>query len=930
MNKDFLYQLAQYIHDKNYDLEHTWMVLPSKRAGTFFINYLSEIKKSTFIAPQILSVTDLLDQLNPVQKIDKIETVIRLYSSYCKILQAQNKIPEGFDEFLSWSGNLLKDFGDLDRYLINTNEFFSHINDAKAIELWNLDGSPLTAGEEEFIAFWKNLGFLYHDFQQQCIDKNEFSSSLHLKNTAQNISQIIQKIPEHIQIVIAGLNALTAAEEKIINALVNTQKAEIIWDMDAYYVKNNIQEAGIFMRRYLQKWPNNNSQWLHKSFEEAKNITIYECNSRYGQVKAMASNLQKQSPTEALRTAVVLNEEDLLLPMLYALPNNVETANITMGYALDNTPLANLITTLLDIWRKSKGNKQAVYYYKDVFKLIDHPFAAELFGKNTDFNGFKTDIQQYKKVYLSKNFIAKYLGEEMSLVCFPEDSDLIGGKILHQLLKIIQILKENIEKGDAADLDKGLKIEYLYHYTIALRKLTQTIDKHFVEFNLNSAKSLIKQVLNKEKISFFGEPLSGIQIMGMLETRAIDFDTVYILSANEGVLPQGRKNNSFFPFDIAKYYGLPTHHEQDAIFAYYFYRLIQKAKNVHLFYYTSSDGLGTSGEPSRFIQQIQKELPEYSTNHSINFQTYAPSPNLDKKTKTIQKSPEVIAKFKNYLQGAVSPSAINTYLNCNMDFYYKYLLGLKEEEELEENIGSASFGTVIHNTLEKLYQPTINRVLKIADIEFFQKNFKHILMKEFEDTLNADNIKTGFNQLQFTIAQNYINQFLEKEKIFLTKLGFPYTIISLENSCEVTVNLNTQFGVQTVNLKGTVDRLGKYSDTYHLVDYKTGKVEGKNLNFTNNEKLIDGTKSKAVQLQLYAYLLLKKAEFSDLKNIEASIFSFKNQKEGYIYLTLNKENQSTQEIISNTEEILTQIVEDMLDNQKNIEHNPQSLYCVYC
>lgn len=930
MNKDFLFQLAKYIYDNNYDLENTIMVLPSKRAGTFFIKCLSELKNENFVAPKIVSVTDLLDLINPVKKIDKLETIIKLYSNYCKILKEQNKIPESFDEFLSWSGNLLKDFGDLDRHLINTTEFFNHINDAKALELWNLDGSPLTAGEEEFITFWKNLGLLYHAFENECMLKNEFSSSLHLKVTAQNISTLEQSISYNLKFVIAGLNALTIAEEKIFNALINSKKAEIIWDMDNYYVQNPIQEAGTFIRRYLKKWPNKNSDWFNKGFEETKNINIYECNSRYGQVKALTNTLQKQNTQEALRTAIVLNEEDLLLPLLYALPNNIETANITMGYALENTPLSNLISTLLDIWRKSKGNENLVYYYKDVFKLIDHPFANELFGCEANFQQFKIDVQQFKKVYISKSFIEKYFNPNICNFCFPPEKELIGVKIFKQILKILQILKQNIENGNTKDLDKGLKIEYLYHYTITLRKVSQTIDKENIKFNLTSAKSLIKQVLNKEKISFFGEPLSGIQIMGMLETRAIDFDTVYILSTNEGVLPQGRKNNSFFPFDISKYYGLPTHHEQDSIFAYYFYRLIQKAKNIHIFYYTSQDGLGGSGEPSRFIQQIIKELPEFNPQQKINFNTYAPSPSIQKSEKNIQKKPELIAKIKQYLQGSVSPSAINTYLNCNMDFYYKYLLGLKEEDELEENIGSASFGTVIHNTLEFLYKPTINRVLKIADIEHFQKTFKTKLIQEFESTLNAENIKTGFNQLQFTIAQNYINQFLEKEKIFLTKIQKPYTILALEKPFDTSLELDTKFGKQILNLKGTVDRLAKYGDTYHLVDYKTGNVKAEDLIFKDTNKLIDGSKSKAIQLQLYVYLLLKKDEFSNIQNIQASIFSFKNQKEGYIDLLMNKEKQTSEEIINNTEEILLNIIEDMLCDQNNIEHNPKSLYCLYC
>lgn len=930
MKESFLEELASYLLQKEANFEKTYLILPSKRAGTFFTKALAEISTKAILSPEILTVGDLLERLNPVKKLDKLSAIFYLYQCFIELKKEKNKAYESFDEFLTWGNNLLSDFGDVDRYLINTKDFFTYLNDAKAIELWNVDGSPLTPGEQDFIEFWQDMGELYHKFEQFNLQNQQLTASQLLKQSALNCAALCKNIPKNTKIYIAGLNALTPAEELIFKTLSKNISCEIIWDMDSYYISNENQEAGLFIRKHLDHFGQNTEKWLKQNFKAIpKEIDVVECNTKYAQVKAAADALLKVNENDTLKTAVILNDEDLLLPLLYALPENIQSANVTMGYALQNTPLANLVINLLDIWRKMKGSdEKGVYYYKEVFKLMDHPYALELFEDKNGIKKLKQQITEKNKIYISKNYLAQFLNAKVIDLCFPNAKLLNGKGINLQLLKILKLLKENIEsKKDEQESNKSLKLEYLYHYTIALRKLNRVMDQFNFPFDVKSAKTLIQQLLNKEKIAFFGEPLAGIQIMGMLESRALDFDRVLMLSANEGTLPQGRKNQSFFPFDISKQFSLPTHHEQDAIFAYYFYRLIQKAQKVELFYFTGKDNLGGNGEPSRFIQQLEKELPNYQKDTIFKHKTYAPSPVLQKNEHKIIKDENLIAKTKAFLKSGMSPSALNTFLNCPQDFYYKYLLGLSEQEEIEENIGNASFGTALHDTLEELYKLKINQVLQISDIEYFEKEYPKILQQKFKENLSEDNVKTGFNRLQLEVAQNYLKQYFKKEKAFLTTLDTPYTVLALEKNLSYTLNMEVAGESIELKVKGKLDRLGKYGGFYHLVDYKSGNVSANDLNFKHIEDLALGKKNKAMQLQLYAYLLLMDQNY---QNIVPCIFSLKNQQEGYMNLLHNKNIQSGAELKSATESVLQNIIEDMLDTKASIKHNANSLYCAYC
>lgn len=934
MDKDFLFQLAKQIHSDNYNLENLWVVLPSKRAGTFLKKSLAKCIESDFICPDIISVTDLITRLNPVKKMEPLKALFILYKHYQE-LHSKTKSEEvlTFDGFLSWAPTLLSDFGDIDRYLVDTKDYFNYINDVKAIELWNLDGQPLTQSELDFIAFWKNIGELYHSFQKECLKTGILTDSQLYKDTALNIKVHIDSIPKEVSIVIGGLNVLTPSEQKIIDELIKTKKAKIYWDLDQYYLKQNIQEAGKFLRSNISKWGKPDLEWLHDSFlTKTKEVRIHECNTKYGQVKAIAELLDKELDKEnQIKSAVVLNEEDLLIPLLYALPSNVESVNITMGYELQNTPLASLIFSIVELWRKMKGEEDSnnVFYYKDVFQVIDHPYAEILFQTKEAITKLRKEIIKNNKVYIGRGYLSKFFGENNVDVCFPLKKNIVGKSIVSQLLKILDILKKNVESELDEDTDKSLKIEYIYHYTIALRKLLHVADEFTVDFNVQSAKSLISQVINKEKISFFGEPLTGLQIMGMLETRALDFEHIILVSTNEGVLPQGKKNNSFFPFDIAKLFGLPTHQEKDAVFAYYFYRLIQKAKKVDLFYFTSNDDYGAAGEKSRFVEQLIRELPSYNPDTKISYQSYAPLPSINSNELIIKKDSALRDKALAYFKKGMSPSAVNTYLRCGKDFYYKYLLGLREQDEFEENMGSSSFGTAIHNTLEELYKPLVGKQLKVEHIELFEKSYLKELKRQFSSILSDNNFEKGYNRVQFEVASGYIKQYFYHEKKYLAGLSEPYIIQFVEKELKQKVEFEIDGELVEVVLFGKADRIGKVGDVYHVVDYKSGNVKSSELNVKDFKGLNSESKSKALQLLIYSYLVLK--EFPEIQNIEANIFSLKNQSEGYMPFQINKNKKIDRlTYLKETPLLINAICSEILNSEIDIIHNEKSLYCEYC
>lgn len=938
--ESFLKTLAKEIASRYETPGELCIVLPTKRAVVFFKQELAKAYNSTFWAPEFYSLGEFVEKLSGDKKEERLILILELYNSYLKVVDSE---PEDIESFLKWAPTLLGDFAEIDRYLIEPNNLFNYINEARALEYWNVNGEPLTEAQEKYLHFWKLLGKIYFQFNKDLKKEEKSYAGMQFRKVAENLNGLLNDFPFK-KVIFAGFNALSKAEEKIIFGLIKKGIAEVFWDSDRYYIDQPEQEAGMFMRRIKKAYPTIPFNWSFDFLKtQPKTINVVACNTDLAQSEYASTVLSEHySEKEGTKTAVVLNNEELLLPLLYNLPENIDSANITMGYNLKLTPLASFINIWLDLLNNYRDQKNGRhFYFKNVFRLLEHSYFSFLI------NDDHLKLKQLKERLVKRNVI--YVGqadfeENLPDVPFIQrlfEKDKTNAQGLNSsLLQVFSLLKDKfIPTQDQSgvvlsELERSMHIEYLYTYTTVLRKFDQLIQQsdHLKEIGNRIYKKLLNQLIGSESLSFFGEPLKGLQIMGMLETRLLDFDRLIVLSVNEGVLPQGKKENSFIPYDLKREFKLPTHTDHDAIFANHFYRLIQRAKNIDLVYLNGKNDFGASTEKSRFIDQLEFELPRVNPLVKIHSKGYTPEAKINADDIVFEKTNEIKEKIIAMLERGMSPSAFNKFIQCPLDFYYRYVLGLGEAEEIEENLQHSTFGTCVHETLEELYKPFVGKNLFVKDIESMLPKVNSILNLKFLEYLSQADLKSGNNLLTFEVAQQYVINFLKQEMktiVSAQNKKLDYRVIQQEEVLETTIPVNVQGRSILVKIRGFADRIGELGSTVQLIDYKTGNVTSTDLSISKWEALAtEPSKSKALQLALYGLAYLK--ENPSITDFEGGIYSFRNFKSGLLTLKSKRKKVSAVNILEEVPSVVEMIVTNMLNSSLEIAHNSKSLYCNYC
>ena len=929
----FLKKFAQEIADRYDSPDKLCVVLPTKRAVTFLKQELAQAYNKTFWAPDFYSLGEFVDSLCKNKKEERLILVLELYEAYLTVVK---KEPEDLGAFLKWAPTLLTDFAEIDQYLIEPRNIFGYINEARALEYWSVNGEPLTDAQKHYLHFWELLGEIYHAFQNLLKKKGKAYAGMQFREIAESISDIEKEI-KYEKILFAGFNALSASEEKIIYTLVKKGKADVFWDSDDYYLKSGEQEAGRFMRRILKRYPTVPFRWSENNIAtQSKNIRIVACNTDSAQTHYVGLELQKNfNPKKAIRTAVILNNEDLLLPLLYNLPANIDAANITMGYSLKLSPLTSFINACLDCWSNYRGEaQQKAYYFKSVFQIVEHPYFYHLTGGKIDeINILKEELIRKNVIYVGKGRFEKHFKQASFVPLLFNEKDGIGS-VVEVLLKIVVLLKEGISKAVLSDLEKSIQTEYLYSYTLILRKFHHLLDEseHLKTISIKVFKKLLNQLVASETLSFFGEPLKGLQIMGMLETRLLDFDKIIMLSVNEGVLPRGKKENSFIPYDIKREFGLPTHHDHDAVFANHFYRLLHQGKDVDLLYLNGQSDFGAATEKSRFIEQIAFELPLVNPTIQIEELSHNFSPQLSNLEVVFDKDEKILEVIKERLKKGISPSALNKFIACSLDFHYRYVLKLGEAEEVEENLKHSTFGTCVHYVLEMLYEPLVKKNLLAQDIQMMGKKVTPLLTSKFLEFLNMDDLMSGSNLLTFEVAKQYIQNFLElevKNIVGAQTNKIDYRVLSQEEKMSWTLPIAFEGENIEVKISGFADRIQQLGNQVQLVDYKTGNVVSTDLSFTSwDDLMVKPEKSKALQLAIYGYIYLM--QNPHINDFVAGIYSFRNLKSGLLQLKCNRKPVTANDLRENMPQVVEGIVHTMLDPTHAITHDKNAKYCNYC
>jgi ATP-dependent helicase/nuclease subunit B len=859
------------LNKKDLNLEDLVFILPSKRAGVFLKHQLPTLLEAPIFSPQILSIEEFVEELSGLQNVSNTELLFRLYDTYKEL----TKVPdlEPFDSFSKWAQILLQDFNEIDRYLIPHEHIFDYLNAIKELNHWSLE-TEQTDLIKNHLKFWKRLKDYYVAFTDDLLQSKQGYQGLIYREASENLEAYIENNSGK-KYIFLGFNALNISESNIIQGLLQNELAHIYWDIDTTFINDSIHDAGLFTRAHRTHWnyfKTHTFNWVTSYYTEKKNIQVIGIPKLIGQAKYIGQLLEELNYTNKnlSNVAVVLGEENLLMPVLNSIPKSITKLNVTMGLPLRYVPLASFFEHLFSI---HKNNTQS-FYYKDVIAILSHPSVYNLFEDGgTNISSYLVEfIQKNNLVYITSNDLCQQVSSHTELITLLfrpwKDKSVIA---LKHCSDLIFKMKTNF---DTNKQNHSLELEYLYRFNTLFNQLSKLNTTYAHLHSITTLHSIYKELLSSETLDLKGEPLEGLQIMGMLESRVLDFETVIISSVNEGILPSGKTNNSFIPFDVKVENNLPTYKEKDAVYAYHFYRLLQRAKNVYILYNTEIDAL-KGGEKSRFITQLEIEGI-----HKIKHTIVSPEvPIVEKKLKQITKTPLVIEALKKLALKGFSPSSLTNYMRNPIDFYYEKVLGIRQFDAVEENIAANTLGSVIHNTLEDFYKPLEGDLLMLNHLKMFKTKIKDTVTKHFKDLYKDGDFTKGKNLIIFEIAQRYILNFITTE-IQSLKKGHHIKIIAIEADEKIEINIE---GLNfPIKLTGKVDRIDQFNGITRVIDYKSGKVEQNKVEIVNWEDLTtDYDKySKSFQILCYAYMMHQKKHIT--LPIEAGIISFKNLNAGYL------------------------------------------------
>ena len=864
--------------------ENSVFILPSQRAGVFLKKALQEKIRNGFL-PEILSIENFIARVSEIDKIDAVPLLFNFYSCYKK----HTPSPETFDVFASWAVTALQDFNEIDQHLVDAKSIFNYLKDIQRIKNWDLKipmhSTPLM---KNHFSFMEKLGLYYSELYEHLITQKLGYQGLMYREAAKKISSFTQANSEK-SFIFLGFNALNKAEEFIFQTLLESDKSKVYWDIDSAFLKDKHQ-AGYFIRNYKNSWKyyeKNELKTVSNSFNSPKNIQVIGAAKNSSQLKYVGELLESFESYQ--QTAVVLADETLLPLALNALPKKIEGINITMGYPLKDLPSTLLFSLLFKLFLSQESLQKSTtnsFYFKDVIAILKHPLLFKTLSlPDEDLSmAISAQITKTNEVFLSKELIAQYLvplendKKEILMSLFKPFTTIED--FFTRLLGLISYLKEEVS---------AIEKEYLFRFYKIFTQLQQLQSTYNYVQSLKGLFQLFNQLIASETLSFQGEPLKGLQLMGMLETRVLDFENLIISSVNEGVLPAGNKQNSFIPFDVKLEYELPTFKEKDAIFSYHFFRLLQRAKNVYLLYNSESDSFG-AGEKSRFITQLS-QLKE-----DLNSIQIAPEVITEKTTlKSIDKSAYVLNKLEELAQKGLSPSSITSYLRNPLDFYQQKILGIKELEVVEETVASNTLGTIVHETLEALYKPFEGCVLHLDNLSSMEPKIDESILFYFKKNFHQKIILTGKNKLIFEVAKLFVKRFIKDEKKLVAD-GNRLELIATEQNLTASISVK---GIDfPIKLHGNVDRIDKLNGVLRIIDYKTGKVLPGDLRTSDFDTIADEKYSKAIQVLLYAFLYSKTPNYNPEESIEAGVISFKNLKDGFMKINFAESRKPADVVIS--------------------------------
>ena len=834
----FLQLVAHDLYTKiGNDLSRTVLVFPNKRANLFFNEYLAEESDQPIWSPAAMSISDLLQKLSVQKAGDPIRLVCELY----KVFKEEIESRETLDDFYFWGELLISDFDDVDKNMVDADKLFSNLQDLKnlmddyefldeeqeeAIRQFfqNFSIERRTELKEKFISLWDKLGIIYHRYRENLAELGIAYEGMLYRNVIEQLDTDRLKYDKY---VFVGFNVLNKVEKEFFQKLQKAGKAMFYWDYDLFYTQRiSKHEAGEFIKRNLIDFPNELPESYFDIFRKPKKIRYISASTENAQARFLpewvkATQTHTTQIVSEKENAIVLCNEALLLPVLHSIPQDVQNVNITMGFPLAQTPVYSFINAAMELQTNGYRPDTGRFTYEAVSKILKHPYTRQLSEHATR---LERELTKTNRFYPLPSELKK--DDFLTILFTPQSNIRELCDYLLRLIKSISILYR--KEGEYDDIFNQLYRESIFQSHLKINRLYSLIESGELSVRTDTLKRLITKVLTASNIPFHGEPAIGLQIMGVLETRNLDFRNLIMLSLNEGQLPKAGGESSFIPYNLRKAFGMTTIEHKNAVYAYYFYRLIQRAENITLLYNTSSDGLNR-GEESRFMLQLLVEGPHEITREYLEA-GQSPQNTLEIQ---IEKTPEILRRLYRAYDTAqpesviLSPSALNTYLDCRLRFYYRYVAGLKTPDEVSAEIDSALFGTIFHLSAQLAYTDlTANgKMIQREDLErllrdeiklqsYVDQAFKQELFKVAPEEKPEYN---GVQLINTKVIVSYLKQLLRNHLQYT-----PFEMVAMEKKVSEKITIQTALGPLTLRLGGTIDRMDAKEGTLRIVDYKTG------------------------------------------------------------------------------------------------------------
>ena len=956
----FLKEVAEHLYKKyGNEISQIHVVLPTRRACLYFKQYLSQVVSQTILMPEILSMDDFIKKMADVEWVDQVNLLFELYRSY-KIFDKNKE--HNLESFAPLGLAILKDFNMIDKNLTpqQAKKMFEYLDELKALERWAEElGKPIEVKENSsvkgFFSFWKHLHATFFYFRNRLLSLDKAYSGLGYRTVSEQVEELIKNEEIHY-VAFVGFNQMSRTEEEIIRKLLTAKKAYTFWDADAYYMNNSNHEAGDFIRKYTKRWLPPNFRFNRQTLlTDERHVRIIQVSNVVAQAK-VAGNILKEiidgvidkNEVEAFKksinhTAILMPDQNMLLPILNSLPNQhttnhpfdcIEFTNITTGLSIFNTPLFGLIDTIFKLQDNvSEGDEGLQFYFKDVLKVLKHPLIRT--GQQEEvinlIDEFIQKVQTDNQVYLSQSELYEHeqLAELFQKLFYAWNGSVEEAiQHFYHLIELFSKLQE--------DLPRSFEQEFLFQYYTLLHQLETVLYAQGEKLTIRTFRQLLFELLRKASVPFTGEPISPIQIMGMLESRTLDFENVILVSCNEGIMPQGKLLDSVIPFDLRKAYGMPTHKESDSSVAYVFYRLFHRAKNIWLIY-TDPSAVSGGKEKSRFVMQVEQEFTPANgfINTKIEHQQLVLGlPNQYTEERIVQKDAEVLEMLKERLNKGISPSAINTYLKSPLEFFQRSVLKLEETTQVEEDLARHTFGTLVHDTLDRLFKPFIGQQVTeeiITQVRTNKVELEKVMLAVIEEECGGIVVSRGKNYILKRVAERLIDNFLSLQA---EKEG-AYFLIDQENFLKSRIRVTLPDGTTVpFTIWGKADRIDCINNEIRVVDYKTGTFDDKNLSASRLEDLlVNPEKGKVVQLLIYKYLLVKSIKQGEIQHlpkdfswdkyeIKSGFYFFTNLKRGFIEYNLSDEPTQLDEFVMYVERFLGYFVQDLMNTDFPITSDP--------